>query len=57
MRPWLNYKIRNYEPQDACSLTELAKSGMVRTPVLVDGKIVAIGRVATVAELMTLLRQ
>ena len=56
MRTCLNYQIRNYGPQDACSLTEIAKLGVIRTPVVVDGRIVVIGRVATVAESMTLLR-
>jgi len=56
LRTCLNYQIRNYGPQDACSLTEIAKLGVIRTPVVVDGRIVVIGRVATVAESMTLLR-
>jgi hypothetical protein len=39
-------------------LTKIAKLSMMWTPaVAVDGKIVVIGRVATVAELMTLLHQ
>jgi hypothetical protein len=38
-------------------LTKIAKLGVMRTPVAVDGRIVEIGWVATVAELMTLLRQ
>ena len=56
MRSWLNYQIRNCGPQDACSLTEIAKLGVMRTPVVADGRIVVIGWVATVAESMTLLR-
>lgn len=55
LRTWLNYQIRNYGPQDACSLTEIAKLSVMRTPMVVDGRIVVIGRVATVAESMTLL--
>ena len=58
MRTWLNCQIRNYGPQNACSLTELAKLSVMRTPpMVVDDRIVVIGRVATVAELITLLRQ
>jgi hypothetical protein len=58
LRTCLNCQIRNYGPQDTCLLTELAKLGMMRTTVaVVNGKIVVIGWVATVAELMTLLRQ
>jgi hypothetical protein len=57
LRTWLNYQIRNYGPQDACSLTEIAKFGVMRTPAVVDGGIVVISWVATVAESMTLLRQ
>ena len=57
LRTWLNYQIRNYGPQDACSLTELAKLSVMWTPVVVvDGRIVVIGWAATVAELMTLVR-
>lgn len=58
MRTCLNCQIRNYGPQDACSLTKIAKLSAMRTPpMVVDGRIVVIGRVATVAELMTLLRR
>jgi len=57
LRTWLNYQIRNYGPQDACSRTEIAKLGVMQTPVVVDGGIVVIGWVATVAESMTLLRR
>jgi hypothetical protein len=43
LRTCLNYQIRNYGPQDVCSLTKIAKLGVMRTPVAVDGRIVEIG--------------